>query len=107
MPPVANGRAPKRSDSQPEHRLDDLRLDNAEDREHHDPAADQTEHQRAHPALGVVSVRLDAVGDADQHRDQPGGEGQVAPPVELGRVALAELTQLQVGPDRAEHAERH
>ena len=51
--------------------------------------------------------RLDPVGDADHEQDEPGGESDVAGPVDLGVVTLPELLQLQVRPDRSEQPERH
>jgi hypothetical protein len=55
----------------------------------------------------VVAVGLDSVGDADHHRDQADGEGDISEPVDPRRATRGEVAQLRVGPERAEHAERH
>ncbi len=103
---VPGGEVPDSEQGQPEHRLLDPGLDEAENHQHDQPADDGREHERAGPAHGVAVVWLDAVGDPHQHRDQADGERDVAPPVDPGRPALAQLAELQVGPERAEHAER-
>src|SRR5215211_9498450 len=53
-----------------------------------------------------AAVGLDAVGDADQHGDQPDAEGEIAGPVDAAPgPALADLAQLAVAPDGPEDAE--
>ena len=84
-----------------EHRLLDAGLDEAEDEQHEQAAADLGDHLGARPAHRVVAVGLDAVGDPDHDRDQADGEGDVAPPVDLGRLALGQVAQLGKAPDRA------
>src|ERR1700753_3091916 len=59
------------------------------------------------PPPGGAAVGLDAVGHGDQHRAETHREGDVAPPVDPGRVPLAVVPQPQVGPDRAVDADRH
>ena len=53
-----------------EHRILDSRLDDAEDGQHGQAADDEAEDQRGRPAHAVPAVRLDAIGDADEHGDQ-------------------------------------
>jgi hypothetical protein len=103
---VAGGERADPEQREPEHRLGDPGLDVAEGDQRGDAADDQRQHERARPAHHVAAVGLDAVGDADEDGDQAGREGQVAPPVELGGLANAELLELEVGPDGAQHAER-
>ena len=43
----------------------------------------------------------------DQDQDEPGREGDVAPPVDLGRRADAAVLELDVGPHGPEDAEGH
>ena len=59
------------------------------------------------PAHGVAAVGLDPVGDADHDGDEAEGEGRVAPPVDVGRAALAQLAQLEVAPDGGEEPDGH
>lgn len=85
---------------QVEHRHVDVQLDH-EERDEEGGAADELEkHPRAESAHGVAAGGLQPVRDADQGHHQPGGEGAVAPPVDRGALLLS---QLGVGPDRAEH----
>ena len=74
-----NGADPE--EAEPEHRLGDLRLDEAEDREQttRPPPISDITIGLVQP-IDVAAVGLDAVGDADEDRDQAGGEGQVAAP---------------------------
>jgi hypothetical protein len=55
----------------------------------------------------VCAVRLDPVGDADHQQHEAGGEGEIAPPVDLPGLAHAELAQRVVRPDRREEADRN
>ena len=71
------------------------------------PAEDLGQHDRTGPSHGVAAVGQQAVGDAHQDQDQTDGKGDVAEPVDLGRHPHAVVVQLQVGPDRAENADRH
>ena len=73
--------------------------------EQDDAAEDLGHDRRAGPAHGVVAVGEQAVGDAHQDQDEAGGEGGVAPPVDVGRGADASVLQLPVGPDGAEDPE--
>jgi len=54
------------------------------------------------PAVGQQGVH-----DAGEHRDQPGREQGIAQPVDLGRDADPVVAEPEVGPDRAEQAERN
>jgi len=78
---VPRGERPDPEQRGPEHRLGHPRLDHADEGEYGQAAEDQRQHQRTGPAHGVPAVRLNAVGDPDQDRDQPHGEREVAPPV--------------------------
>jgi hypothetical protein len=51
----------------------------------------------------MPAVGQQAVADADQDGDQPGGEQQVAPPIHLGVLAHPDVMQHEVRPDGAEH----
>ena len=104
---VAGGERANLEQVQMEHRLLDARLDEAEDDQHEHPAADLGDHLRARPAHRVVAVGLDPVRDPDHDRDQSDREGDVAPPVDLGRLALGQVAQLGKAPDGPEDAERH
>src|ERR1700722_2602829 len=55
---------------------------------------------------GVPAVGQQAVGDADQDGDQPGGEQDVAPPVHPGVLAHPDVLQHEGGPHGAERADR-
>ena len=87
---------------QPEHGLRHMLLD--EDKCHQrQRAADQAgEHKGIAPAHAGIAVRLDAIGDADQHGGQAEGEKKIAGDVEM--LVFADggcLVQGQVGPDGA------
>ena len=104
---VAEGERAVLEQGQLEQRARDLGLDVDEEREHDDAADEGGQHPRVGPAHVGTAVGLDAVGDADEDRDQADREGQVAPPVHLGVPALAEVMQFQVRPDGADDTERH
>ena len=57
------------------------------------------DHHRIGPAHAVTAVGVDGLGDRDEDRAEPEREGQVAPPVDPRRVALARLAQPAVGPN--------
>ncbi len=99
---VAHREGPDLEQGDPEHGIGHLRLDHREHAEDDHPADQGGEHHRVRPTHGVAAVGLDPVGDPGQHGDQPDGEGDVAPPIDPGRMALAPLLELDVGPDRAE-----
>src|SRR4029453_15273869 len=91
-----------------EQRVGRAALDDQEHPEQGHSAEEEDQHQRAGPAHGVAAVGLDAVGDADQHGDQPDPEGEVAGPVDAPPgPAQAGLAELEVAPDGPEDAERH
>src|SRR6202044_2660830 len=58
-----------------------------------------------HPGGGPAE-RQRGVHDAGEQRDKADGEQRVAQPVDLGRDADPVVAELEVGPDRAEQAER-
>ena len=103
---VARGELADLEQRQPEHRLGDPGLDDHEDDQQGDAADELAEHDRGLPAHRVVPVGLDAVGDADEDRAEAEGERDVAPPVDLAAPPHAVVAQLQVGPQRAEDADR-
>ncbi len=72
-------------------------------REQNEPADKQAVHRRTRPAHGVPVVRLDAVGDRDQHGAKAEGEGDVAPPVDTAGLPFAVVAKLAVGPHRSEN----
>ena len=90
-----------------EHRVDHALLDAPERGQQHDAEAERGDHARVRPAHRVAVVRLDAVGDPDHHRDQAGGERDVAPPVDPRRLLRRQLAQAAARPDRREQADRH
>ena len=104
---VAEGERADPEQREVEQRVRYPQLDRDERGEHQRTADEAGQDEGAGPAHDVVAVGLDAVGDADEHRDQADREGDVAPPVHAGGAAFAGVAQLEVGPDRAEHAERH
>jgi hypothetical protein len=104
---AAGGERPDPEQVEPEHRLGDPALDEAERDEQDQAARDQADHGGIGPAHAVAVIRLDALGDADQDGAEADGERDVAPPVDAGAVPLSGLLEPQVGPQRAEHPDRH
>jgi hypothetical protein len=89
-----------------EHRLGNAQLDRDEGRQRDQRAGEQGDRAGALPACRRAAVGADAVGDRDHHQDEAEREGEVAPPVDRGAPGLAQLLQLQVGPDGAEEPDR-
>ncbi len=104
---VAAGEHRVAEEPQREHGFGDPALDHAEHAEHGGAAEQPGQDPRVGPAHGVPAVGLDAVGDRGEQRGQADGEGDVAPPVDAARAADAGLAQRAVGPDGADHADRH
>ena len=104
---VAGREGPDLEQVQPEHRVGDPGLDPAERRPAGRRRRHHAEHERVRPAHGMPAVRLYPVDHAGQQGGQADREGDVAEPVDAGRDADAVVDQLQVGPRRAEHPERH
>ena len=103
---VPGGERPDPEQRDAEQRLGDLGLDVHEDDQQREAAEERGEHPRVGPAHRMPAVGQQAVGDADQDRDQPGGEQQVAPPVHLRVLAYPDVMQHEVRPHGAEHADR-
>ncbi len=102
---AGEGADPEQGDA--EHRSCHAPLDGHEQREHRDPAQERGEDPGIGPAHRVPAVGQDPVGDADEHRDEADGEGDVAEPVDLGLGAMAAVLELEVGPHGPEQADRH
>ncbi len=103
--PAANART--LNSVEVEHRVRDLRLDEAERDQQEHAACERREHERRGPAHRVPSVRLDAVGDPDHHQDQACRERRVSPPVDPCRFANTEIAQRVIRPDGRDDTDRH
>ena len=69
---------------------------------------DGAEHQGITPAYWRGIVWLDAGGDAEQENCQPGGEREIAEPINaLAGANSRSLAQLQIGPHSAKETNGH
>ncbi len=103
----AGGEGADFEERQREHGLAHPQLNDAEGGEEDDAGDEGSDHLGVGPPHGVAAVGLDAVGDADHDAHEAEREGGVARPVDVGRAALAQLTQLQVAPHRGEEPDGH
>jgi len=76
---------------QTKHRIADAALDQNEGGHQRDSGAQLGQHSRIRPAHRVARVRLNRVGDGDQHQHDPGRIGEVAPPIDARAPARAKI----------------
>src|SRR5579883_322155 len=92
---------------QPEHGVFDTTLDLDKGNQQDQAQGDGPKYQRIAPAGRRVPIGLNTIGDAKQDSSCASGKGDIARPVKLLIFANSgNFSQIQIGPDCADNADR-